>query len=284
MDGLSSLDNWDVFVILLWIASAVLLLVAVPVTVGGLVSWLIRRRFPSSWFVRSSMVVVVAIPIAWAVGMGVSRLLSGPSQASRGMFSLPVIDESRCTEVPPTVAAEIASKLSVGASNKVAWYEVKLEEAELVGPWVMVATTPGYEPSGYWIGVNSIGAHAYRTLGEKPSSWMPLNSFEGLVLFFTRDPVGDSGFVVIGDEPNGYRTRMFGLPLGNQFATSDRDSTATLSHCLTGTGPFGLDFQEGWLSGQPWHDFSTRIEEPLWYTCSNPPVYDKRCPNHIKDQ
>ena len=134
MDGLSSLDNWTCSSILLWIASAVLLLVAVPVTVGGLVSWLIRRRFPSSWFVRSSMVVVVAIPIAWAVGMGVSRLLSGPSQASRGMFSLPVIDESRCTEVPPTVAAEIASKLSVGASNTVAWYEVKLEEAELVGP------------------------------------------------------------------------------------------------------------------------------------------------------
>jgi hypothetical protein len=284
MVGPPSFSNWDVFVILLALASTVLLLVAVPVTIGALVSWLVRHHFPSNRFVRACVFVVVAIPVAWIVGLAVSSVFNKPSESGRGMFSLPVVDESRCTEAPPAAATEIASNLAVGSSNTVAWYEVKLEEAELVGPWVMVATSPEYEPSGYWIGVNSIGAHSYRTLGEEPSSWMPLNSFEGLVLFFTRDPVGDSGFLAIGDEPNDYRTRMFGLPSGNQFATSDRDSTATLAYCLTGTGPFSLDFQEGWLSGQPWYDFSRRIEEPLWYICSNPPVYDKRCPNHIKDQ
>lgn len=284
MSPVPSLDNWEVFLILLWLASAVLLLVAIPVTIGGLVSWLVRRRFPSNRFVRSCVVVVVVVPVAWVVGLAVSRVFSGPAETGRGLFSLPVVDESRCTEVPQDVVTHIESKLSVGTSNTVAWYEVKLEEAELVGPWVMVATSPGYEPSGYWIGVNSVGAHSYRTLGEEPSSWMPLNRFGGLVLFFGRDPVGDSGAHAIGDEPNDYRTRMFDLPSGNQILNSDRDSTATVSYCLTGSGPFGIDSQEGWLSGQPWYDFSTRIEEPLWYTCSNPPVYDKRCPNHIKDQ
>lgn len=284
MDGFSSIDTWEAVAIVLWLASVALLLVAVPVTIGGLAWWRVRHRFPSNWFVRSCVVVVVVVPVAWVVGSPVIRVFSGPAETGRGLFSLPVVDESRCTDVPAAVATEIASYLSVGSSNTVAWYEVKLEEAELVGPWVMVATAPGYEPSGYWIGVNSRGAHSYRTLGEEPSNWMPLNSFGGLVLFFTRDPVGGSGVLVLGDEPNDYRTRMFGLPLGNQILTSDRDSTATVSYCLTRGGPFVNDSQEGWLWAERLHDFSTRIEEPLWAICSNPPVYDKRCPNHIKDQ
>jgi hypothetical protein len=63
MDSHSSFDIWDVFVILLALASFVLLLGAVPVAIGGLGRWLVRRRLPSSRFVRSCMVASLVIPV-----------------------------------------------------------------------------------------------------------------------------------------------------------------------------------------------------------------------------
>jgi hypothetical protein len=71
-----SYDIWDVFVVLLALASFVLLLVAVPVAIGGLGRWLVRRRLPSNRFVRSCMVAALVIPVAWLVGLAPSWILS----------------------------------------------------------------------------------------------------------------------------------------------------------------------------------------------------------------
>ena len=72
MDGYSSIGTWEAVAAVLWLASVALLLVAVPVTIGGLVWWLVRHRFPSNWFVRACMVAVLAIPAAWFVGSAVN--------------------------------------------------------------------------------------------------------------------------------------------------------------------------------------------------------------------
>jgi hypothetical protein len=71
-----SYDIWDVFVVLSALASFVLLLVAVPVAIGGLGRWLVRRRLPSNRFVRSCMVAALVIPVAWLVGLAPSWILS----------------------------------------------------------------------------------------------------------------------------------------------------------------------------------------------------------------
>jgi hypothetical protein len=61
MDGIPEDFYWDLFGLLLMLASLVLLLVAVPVTIGGLVYWLVRHRFPSNLFVRMNIVLLVVV-------------------------------------------------------------------------------------------------------------------------------------------------------------------------------------------------------------------------------
>ena len=68
MDGFQHLDSWDVLALLAGLLSFVVLAVAVPTSVIGLVWWATRRVFPPSRFVRACMALSIVIPLLWLGG------------------------------------------------------------------------------------------------------------------------------------------------------------------------------------------------------------------------
>ena len=76
MYDVTGTSSWEVVGIALWHASGILLLVALPVAIGGLVWWQRREEPPSNWFVRGCMLIALVIPVAWLVAADVYSLLS----------------------------------------------------------------------------------------------------------------------------------------------------------------------------------------------------------------
>lgn len=255
-------------------------------------TWMMRVAVPRRLGLRVAVSLLVLVLLAFsaaAISLWWTTARDGGRLWPTGVGDLrpspPEIAPERCVEPAGEVSRRLESHLRVGESTQIAWYEVRLDEAEVVSPWIAVPTSPRYEPEGVWIGTVVRGSHSYRELMTR--QWIALNDFEGIALLWTESLTPSAPVYAMDDGANGYRIRLFSLPLGRGESLGERpdidlgydwDSTATLAHCLIGEGATSI-FQE--LASKNWSGDSTRIPEPLWYTCSNHPVYDRRCPNAI---
>jgi hypothetical protein len=73
MNGMRYLNGWDVLLFLAALVSYLVLAVAVPTSVIGLVCWAVQRVFPRSLFVRTCMVLSVVIPLLWLAGITIPK-------------------------------------------------------------------------------------------------------------------------------------------------------------------------------------------------------------------
>ena len=112
MDGFQHLDGWDVALFLAGLASMLVLIVGIPVTIGGLGVWAARRRPPGSGFVRACMITTVVLVSVWGIGLAVSAVSFGPETVTLetigricrgGVMGGPTgvcVDMHLCTPVP----------------------------------------------------------------------------------------------------------------------------------------------------------------------------------------